>query len=130
MLSQLSYRPAVRCSNATQRLRDAFAFSVVGLGRVELPTSPLSGARSSQLSYRPFLNTGRRPAFKRRLKFLFRSSNCQRASPKGPVSQDRTVVRAGDGNLLPGPTPPARADGLTSNGRASEDERRHSLERR
>jgi hypothetical protein len=27
---------------------------LVGLGRVELPTSPLSGARSSQLSYRPF----------------------------------------------------------------------------
>jgi hypothetical protein len=25
----------------------------VGLGRVELPTSPLSGVRSSQLSYRP-----------------------------------------------------------------------------
>ena len=26
---------------------------VVGLGRVELPTSPLSGVRSSHLSYRP-----------------------------------------------------------------------------
>jgi hypothetical protein len=25
----------------------------VGLGRVELPTSPLSGVRSNQLSYRP-----------------------------------------------------------------------------
>jgi hypothetical protein len=25
----------------------------VGLGRIELPTSPLSGVRSSQLSYRP-----------------------------------------------------------------------------
>jgi hypothetical protein len=31
---------------------------MVGLGRVELPTSPLSGVRSNQLSYRPlqFLN--------------------------------------------------------------------------
>jgi hypothetical protein len=28
-------------------------FSLVGLGRIELPTSPLSGVRSSQLSYRP-----------------------------------------------------------------------------
>ena len=28
---------------------------MVGLGRVELPTSPLSGVRSSQLSYRPML---------------------------------------------------------------------------
>ena len=38
VLSQLSYSPTI---------------SVVGLGRVELPTSPLSGVRSSQLSYRP-----------------------------------------------------------------------------
>ena len=28
---------------------------LVGLGRIELPTSPLSGVRSSQLSYRPRL---------------------------------------------------------------------------
>jgi hypothetical protein len=28
---------------------------MVGLGRIELPTSPLSGVRSSQLSYRPIL---------------------------------------------------------------------------
>jgi hypothetical protein len=33
-----------------------FFFCLVGLGRVELPTSPLSGVRSSQLSYRPGLN--------------------------------------------------------------------------
>ena len=37
MLSQLSYAPD----------------KVVGLGRLELPTSRLSSARSSQLSYRP-----------------------------------------------------------------------------
>ena len=36
-LSQLSYSP----------------MDLVGLGRVELPTSPLSGVRSSHLSYRP-----------------------------------------------------------------------------
>ena len=36
-LSQLSYGPK----------------QVVGLGRFELPTSPLSGVRSNQLSYRP-----------------------------------------------------------------------------
>ncbi len=29
---------------------------LVGLGRIELPTSPLSGVRSSQLSYRPKSN--------------------------------------------------------------------------
>src|ERR1700739_57913 len=37
VLSQLSYSPV----------------RMVGLGRVELPTSPLSGVRSNQLSYRP-----------------------------------------------------------------------------
>ena len=31
----------------------ADGFGMVGLGRIELPTSPLSGVRSSQLSYRP-----------------------------------------------------------------------------
>ena len=31
------------------------AAEMVGLGRVELPTSPLSGVRSNQLSYRPAL---------------------------------------------------------------------------
>ncbi len=36
-LSQLSYSPR----------------TMVGLGRFELPTSPLSGVRSNQLSYRP-----------------------------------------------------------------------------
>ncbi len=30
----------------------------MGLGRVELPTSPLSGVRSNQLSYRPVLEAG------------------------------------------------------------------------
>ena len=39
-LSQLSYSPIM-----------------VGLGRLELPTSPLSGVRSNQLSYRPITNT-------------------------------------------------------------------------
>ena len=29
--------------------------NLVGLGRFELPTSPLSGVRSNQLSYRPKL---------------------------------------------------------------------------
>jgi hypothetical protein len=32
---------------------DYLGLEMVGLGRVELPTSPLSGVRSSQLSYRP-----------------------------------------------------------------------------
>ena len=47
-LSQLSYSPiALKYNKNLQPLE------VVGLGRLELPTSPLSGVRSSQLSYRP-----------------------------------------------------------------------------
>ena len=46
VLSQLSYSP-------TPPAMPADATKVVGLGRVELPTSPLSGVRSNQLSYRP-----------------------------------------------------------------------------
>ena len=55
-LSQLSYSPLNTVSSFTfpetrnQKLATDF---LVGLGRVELPTSPLSGVRSSQLSYRP-----------------------------------------------------------------------------
>ena len=32
-------------------------FRMVGLGRLELPTSPLSGVRSNHLSYRPSRTT-------------------------------------------------------------------------
>src|SRR5690606_29049707 len=41
-LSQMSYGPVIICTK-----------QLVGLGRFELPTSPLSGVRSNQLSYRP-----------------------------------------------------------------------------
>ena len=44
VLSQLSYIPET-LENRLQNL--------VGLGRLELPTSRLSGVRSNQLSYRP-----------------------------------------------------------------------------
>src|SRR5438128_3981646 len=57
-----------------QRLKDLdFKFAIrnrkskmplVGLGRVELPTSRLSGVRSNQLSYRPPVSSA---PFKRRL---------------------------------------------------------------
>ena len=42
VLYQLSYTPEL-----------SSAVGMVGLGRFELPTSPLSGVRSNQLSYRP-----------------------------------------------------------------------------
>ena len=45
VLSQLSYTP---------NRPPGLLAGLVGLGRVELPTSRLSGVRSNQLSYRPF----------------------------------------------------------------------------
>jgi hypothetical protein len=56
VLSQLSYsptRPPRKAKIAFWGPRCASAAKMVGLGRVELPTSPLSGVRSNQLSYRP-----------------------------------------------------------------------------
>jgi hypothetical protein len=49
-LSQLSYGPALERRLA----RRVDPLDLVGLGGVEPPTSPLSGVRSNQLSYRPF----------------------------------------------------------------------------
>ena len=49
VLCQLSYTPSI---NFEIRISN-FEILLVGLGRFELPTSPLSGVRSNQLSYRP-----------------------------------------------------------------------------
>ena len=49
VLSQLSYSPVLVDTNESH----GDGANVVGLGRVELPTSALSGLRSNQLSYRP-----------------------------------------------------------------------------
>ena len=51
-LSQLSYGPGY----------ESHALKMVGLGRLELPTSRLSSARSNQLSYKPKTITVIRPA--------------------------------------------------------------------
>ena len=53
-LSQLSYGPLCERPGAVRQI-------LVGLGRFELPTSPLSGVRSNQLSYRPNICS---PSFK------------------------------------------------------------------
>src|SRR5262245_9802283 len=56
VLFQLSYTPGL---NQRSELE---SHEVVGLGRFELPTSPLSGVRSSQLSYRPDARVATSPA--------------------------------------------------------------------
>ena len=53
-LSQLSYSPFSQGFPSYSKM--------VGLGRLELPTSPLSGVRSNQLSYRPIILRPDRPA--------------------------------------------------------------------
>jgi hypothetical protein len=52
-LSQLSYGP----ERSAPFPRMHSHLDVVGLGRLELPTSRLSSARSNQLSYKPELMT-------------------------------------------------------------------------
>lgn len=58
-LSQLSYGPVQTAQNTRTQLFSTFSFRtavwihMVGLGRLELPTSRLSSARSNQLSYKP-----------------------------------------------------------------------------
>ena len=56
-LSQLSYGPLRFDLARKQRRwfrRETHETDLVGLGGVEPPTSPLSGVRSNQLSYRPY----------------------------------------------------------------------------
>lgn len=52
-LSQLSYGPVFLHTVEASTLTSYLTSKLVGLGRFELPTSPLSGVRSNQLSYRP-----------------------------------------------------------------------------
>ena len=54
VLSQLSYGPGCfQRTGFSVPLLEVDPPKMVGLGRLELPTSPLSGVRSNHLSYRP-----------------------------------------------------------------------------
>jgi hypothetical protein len=66
---------------------------MVGLGRFELPTSPLSGVRSNQLSYRPGTHAGQvQPGC---------SHSCLQASRKGFEDQENMLASyAGDDHRL------------------------------
>ena len=68
VLSQLSYTPTWRWLLAIgfQLLNHQTLTKLVGLGGLEPPTSRLSGVRSNQLSYKPFL-IRQPPAFPCRL---------------------------------------------------------------
>ena len=60
------------------------AFPKVGLGRVELPTLPLSGVRSSQLSYRPGLRAGPSKLDGKHVML----SGCEKRAPPQPLGVD------------------------------------------
>ena len=67
-----------------ERLR---SIKVVGLGRLELPTSRLSSARSNQLSYKPLILTNGR--------ILRRGMRCRRADIRhGLVREERETKTA------------------------------------
>ncbi len=55
-LSQLSYSPIILSVNCYQFLDQS---ELVGLSGLEPPTSPLSGVRSNQLSYKPIAAVAR-----------------------------------------------------------------------
>ena len=89
VLSQLSYSPLLVSSEprsadrATLGPRRCCGTIMVGLGRLELPTSPLSGVRSNHLSYRP---ESTRPG---RARFGSVPSGKPRAPQHGLVREER-----------------------------------------
>src|SRR4030095_6634904 len=82
-LSQLSYSPAdPRSTGCASRCGLA---GKVGPGRVELPTLPLSGVRSSRLSYGPGRPWARRPAASG-LSKLNSSARVDSVGPQAPAT--------------------------------------------
>ena len=71
-LSQLSYGPTSFCKELVYRAEAAKQRRLVGPGRLELPTSRLSGVRSNHLSYGPFLDTPETPTARSGLRTLTR----------------------------------------------------------
>src|SRR5258708_40203657 len=75
MAQQPSFKRACRAEAAEQR-------RLVGLGRLELPTSRLSSARSNQLSYKPLTLIPKRE-----------TGTCSRASAHADASHKRSPWR-------------------------------------
>ena len=81
----LGYEPNELPDCSTPRHLTYTRSRLVGLGRVELPTSRLSGVRSNQLSYRPVPLP--RPVFGRKKEPHFRSAHpCIGGRARGPCS--------------------------------------------
>ena len=99
-LSQLSYGPVPEDECFKLEERHMRSIKVVGLGRLELPTSRLSSARSNQLSYKPLtlflrLRIGSMLARSRR------DARCNRTSAKPPARVRPRRKRNEDGEIPP-----------------------------
>ena len=89
-LSQLSYVPVKEQSPERTAAPQAFEVipTLVGLGRLERPTSPLSGVRSNHLSYRPST--------------IEQGSPDRAEAPVGPHRRSRYLVRKrNEGGICP-----------------------------
>ena len=94
-LSQLSYGPVTR--RRMQR-----SIKMVGLGRLELPTSRLSSARSNQLSYKPLTREA--------------SAEHDRQAPMPRTAQPLARVRPRRKRNEDGEIPPMELKGLATDG--------------
>ena len=94
-LSQLSYGPVPEDECFTLDERHIRSIKVVGLGRLELPTSRLSSARSNQLSYKPLTTEGPRSRASANSRRMHRTS----AKPLARVRPRRK--RNEDGEIPP-----------------------------
>ena len=91
-LSQLSYGPVPEDECFKLDKRRIRSIKVVGLGRLELPTSRLSSARSNQLSYKP-LTTRSPPAS------IGRAARC--VAQAQPLARVRPRRKRNEGGEVP-----------------------------
>ena len=91
---------------------NARSMKVVGLGRLELPTSRLSSARSNQLSYKPLTHI----LFRIRDLARVRSAGAGVSAPMSRTAQPLARVRPRRKRNEDGEIPPMELKGLATNG--------------
>ena len=89
-LSQLSYGPVPEDECLKLDKRHMRSIKVVGLGRLELPTSRLSSARSNQLSYKP-LHKERASAHRRSRQCIAQAQPLARVRPRRKRNEDGEI---------------------------------------
>jgi hypothetical protein len=89
-LSQLSYGPVPEDECFKLDKKHMRSIKVVGLGRLELPTSRLSSARSNQLSYKP-LHKERASAHRRSRQCIAQAQPLARVRPRRKRNVDGEI---------------------------------------